>query len=115
MRHHVYSFSPIRSFEIKLYVGTPAKPVVFDLPGTAVLGCNIHDHMAAWVHVVDTPVFALSDAQGRVQLEVPAGEHELRAWHAGLPEPGEPMRQRLVVTDAAQRLELRLAGVTGEP
>ncbi len=55
VRHHAYSFSPIRTFEIKPYVGTPVAPVVFDKPGTAVLGCNIHDRMAAYVHVVDTP------------------------------------------------------------
>lgn len=45
VRHHVYSFSSIKPFEIKLYSGTPAAPLVFDKPGTAVLGCNIHDRM----------------------------------------------------------------------
>lgn len=58
VRHHVYSFSPIKPFEIKLYAGTPAAPIVFDKPGTAVLGCNIHDTMAAFIHVVATPHFA---------------------------------------------------------
>ncbi|HNI77100.1 MAG TPA: methylamine utilization protein, partial [Giesbergeria sp.] len=45
VRHHVYSFSPAKKFEIKLYAGTPAAPVRFDQPGVAVLGCNIHDQM----------------------------------------------------------------------
>ncbi|MGZ5766445.1 MAG: methylamine utilization protein, partial [Caldimonas sp.] len=49
VRHHVYSFSPAKTFELKLYAGVPAAPVVFDKPGVAVLGCNIHDHMVAWV------------------------------------------------------------------
>lgn len=108
VRHHVYSFSPIRPFEIKLYVGTPAAPVVFDRAGTAVLGCNIHDRMAAWVHIVDTPLFARTDAAGRAGFELPAGEHELRAWHAGLPEPGTPLRQPLRVDGADSRLQLAL-------
>ena len=33
IRHHVYSFSPAKPFELKLYSGTPAKPVIFDKPG----------------------------------------------------------------------------------
>jgi plastocyanin len=81
VRHHVYSFSPIRPFELKLYAGTPSAPIVFDKVGTAVLGCNIHDKMSAWVVVVDTPYFGKTDAAGRVQIEVPDGEHLLRAWH----------------------------------
>src|SRR5688572_30158988 len=52
IRHHVYSFSPPKPFESKLYVGTPVEPTVFDKPGEVVLGCNIHDHMLAYVYVV---------------------------------------------------------------
>ena len=75
VRHHVYSFSPVKKFEIKLYVGTPAAPVVFDQPGVAVLGCNIHDQMAAWVLAVATPWFGKTGADGVVRLpQVPAAE-----------------------------------------
>ncbi len=45
VRHHVYSFSPAKSFELKLYAGVPANPVVFDKAVIVVLGCNIHDAM----------------------------------------------------------------------
>lgn len=109
-RHHVYSFSPIRRFELKLYSGTPAAPVVFDKAGVAVLGCNIHDKMRAWVVVVDTPYFAKTDAQGRATLDVPAGEHLLRVWFRGLAEdapwPEQPVQPgandavRVIVTGA---------------
>lgn len=82
VRHHVYSFSAAKTFEIKLYVGTPAEPVVFDTPGEVVLGCNIHDHMRAFVYVVDTPHFARSDAAGKAVLSgLPAGEYEIAAAH----------------------------------
>lgn len=82
VRHHVYSFSPAKTFEIKLYVGTPAEPVVFDRTGDVVLGCNIHDHMRAFVYVVDTPYFAKSDGEGKALLSgLPAGEYELTAAH----------------------------------
>nr|WP_316641640.1 methylamine utilization protein [uncultured Roseateles sp.] len=89
VRHHVYSFSAIKTFEIKLYAGTPTAPVVFDKPGVAALGCNIHDRMSSFIIVVDTPLFGRSDAKGLVQLDVPAGEHQLKAWHGGMgPEAG---------------------------
>ncbi|MES1986618.1 MAG: methylamine utilization protein, partial [Pseudomonadota bacterium] len=66
VRHHVYSFSPAKTFELKLYSGVPSTPVVFDKAGTVVLGCNIHDQMLAFVYIVDTPYFAKTDASGKV-------------------------------------------------
>lgn len=105
VRHHVYSFSPAKTFELKLYTGTPANPVLFDKPGIAVLGCNIHDRMVAWVVVVETPHFGLADAQGVVRLEnVPPGSYRLRSWHPGLP-PGSAAQDEALVVAAA--------GVTG--
>jgi plastocyanin len=80
VRHHVYSFSPTRTFEIKLYAGTPAAPVTFDKAGTATLGCNIHDRMLGYIHVVDTPHFGVTDAQGQLSLDLPAGDHRARVW-----------------------------------
>ena len=84
VRHHVYSFSDTKKFEIKLYAGTPDKPEVFDKPGIATLGCNIHDRMSAHIVVVDTPIFARSDASGLVTLDLPPGEHVVRYWHPRL-------------------------------
>ena len=83
VRHHVYSFSPTKVIDIKLYSGTPAEPIVFDKPGVATLGCNIHDRMSAHVVVVDTPLFARTDAKGQATFDLPAGEHAVKAWHAG--------------------------------
>jgi plastocyanin len=97
VRHHVYSFSPAKKFELKLYTGTPPSPVPFDTAGVVVLGCNIHDHMVAWVVVVDTPYFAQT-RDGRARIEgVPAGTYQLRTWHPGLPVGAQPLEQRLPV------------------
>lgn len=87
VRHHVYSFSPIKVIDIKLYSGTPAEPIVFDKPGVATLGCNIHDRMSAHIVVVDTPVFARTDAAGNASFDLPAGEHQLRIWHSSRKAP----------------------------
>ena len=58
VRHQVYSFSPAKRFELPLYAGVPAQPVVFDTPGVVVLGCNIHDWMVGYVYVSESPYFA---------------------------------------------------------
>lgn len=93
VRHHVYSFSAIKTFEIKLYAATPAAPVVFDKPGTAVLGCNIHDRMNAFIHVVSTPYFAMTDAAGNLTLPVPDGPLQLQVWHASYTDAVPPMQR----------------------
>lgn len=81
-RHHVYSFSPARIFEIKLYAGTPAAPVVFDKPGEVVLGCNIHDDMVGYLLVVDSPHFAKTDREGRARIDgLAAGDFDVHVWH----------------------------------
>ena len=114
VRHHVYSFSAVKKFEIKLYVGTPAAPVVFDQPGIAVLGCNIHDNMAAWVVIVETPLYGLTGADGRLALPaVPAGSYQLRTWHPAL-APGAPaLAQPLQVPagGAAASAAVKMAGL----
>ena len=82
VRHHVYSFSPAKAFELKLYLGKHTEPVVFDKPGVVVMGCNIHDQMVAYVMVADTPWLGVSDAAGHLQLSgFPAGEYRLEYWH----------------------------------
>ena len=113
VRHHVYSFSPVKKFEIKLYVGTPSAPVVFDSPGIAALGCNIHDNMAAWVVVVDTPHHGLTGTDGKLNLpSVPAGTYRLRAWHPGMPPGAAALDQALQVpATGTQAVAVRLAGV----
>lgn len=108
VRHHVYSFSPAKTFELKLYAGTEANPVVFDKPGVAVLGCNIHDNMAAWVVVVETPYFARSADAGLVSLNnVPAGNYRLRVWHPELPVGAPATDQALAVGAANLSLTVR--------
>lgn len=100
VRHHIYSFSPTKPFEIKLYAGTPAAPVVFDKAGTAILGCNIHDRMTAFIHVVNTAHFAITNQAGVAKLDVPAGDHTLQVWHMQMGDKQLPQRQGLKVQAA---------------
>lgn len=82
VRHHVYSFSKAKKFDLKLYGRDESRSVTFDKAGPVALGCNIHDGMTAFVQVVDTPWAAKSDAAGRVSLAgLPAGPAKIRVWH----------------------------------
>lgn len=109
VRHHVYSFSLVKTFELKLYTGTEAKPIVFDKAGIAVLGCNIHDNMAAWVVVVETPYYGTSTASGKIALDnVPPGSYRLRVWHPGLPPDAPPLDQALVLAAAGGAVTVRV-------
>jgi plastocyanin len=108
VRHHVYSISPAKTFDLKLFLGNEANPVLFDRPGVAVLGCNIHDEMIGWVVVVETPWHAKSGADGRVRIEAPAGSYRLLAWHPDF-APGAPAQaQPLVLPADGAQLSLTL-------
>jgi plastocyanin len=110
VRHHVYSFSAAKTFELKLYAGVPAAPIVFDKPGLAVLGCNIHDRMAAWVVVAETPWFAQSGSDGMARVaDAPAGAYRLSVWHPGLAANTPPLTKTLQIGSAETREALKLA------
>lgn len=100
VRHQVYSFSPAKRFELPLYAGKPAAPVVFGTPGVVELGCNIHDWMLAYVVVVDTPYYMITDARGQGRIEAPVGTYTLRVWHPGL-KGGKPYEETVVLSAAS--------------
>jgi plastocyanin len=75
IRHQVYSFSPAKKFELPLYSGTDAPPIVFDKPGVVVLGCNIHDWMIGYVYVSETPFFAKTGPLGTARIWHPSMDH----------------------------------------
>jgi plastocyanin len=92
VRHQVYSFSPAKTFQLPLYKGTPANAIVFDKPGVATLGCNIHDRMSAYIVVVDTPHFGTSGRDGRVSLaNVPPGRYAVRVWWEEMKQEPAPV------------------------
>jgi plastocyanin len=81
IRHHVYSFSETKTFEIPLYKGTPSARVDFDEPGQVTLGCNIHDWMRGYVFVSETPWFAVTNDRGAATIDLPPGEYRVEVWH----------------------------------
>jgi plastocyanin len=85
IRHQIFSFSPPKKFESRLYAGSAAPPILFDKPGLVVLGCNIHDWMIAYVYVSDTPFFATTMTTGIAKLSgLPPGEYSVRVWQPNM-------------------------------
>lgn len=111
IRHHVYSFSSARRFELPLYAGGNAEPVEFPEAGVVVLGCNIHDWMQAHILVMDTPHHREVDpgAPAEHWIEAPPGDYVLRVWHARLAGDAPWIERSVRLDDAGvQRLPLSL-------
>jgi plastocyanin len=110
-KHQVYSFSPIKQFEITLAQGERSPSFAFDKTGVAVLGCNIHDHMIAYVFVSDSPWTALTGSDGQTMIaDVPPGNYDVQVWHPQL-SPGavtqaEPVTLTGETTEFSARLKL---------
>jgi plastocyanin len=86
----------------KFPTGT-VQQIRFDRPGLSRVFCHIHPQMAAYILVVDSPYFAVSDASGRFAMtSVPLGEYRYHAWR-----PGGPTLENTLVVNAATRLEVR--------
>lgn len=100
-QHHVYSFSAAKTFNLELYADTPEAPVVFDQPGIVELGCNIHDHMQAFIIVADTRAIGQTNEQGEVRLELDFGGAQapdslrLNVWHPRLADNTKPVVRHL--------------------
>ncbi|KJY85151.1 hypothetical protein TW81_00685 [Vibrio galatheae] len=116
VRHHVYSFSPAKTFELKLYNDKPEQPIVFDQAGVVELGCNIHDSMLAWILVSETPVYTQTNQQGEAIFPDQIPEHyEIDVWHASLPYSSpfvtssvtvdaQPVSLSMTIPDSGERL-----------
>ncbi len=109
VRHHVYSFSKTRKFDLKLYGRDDTRTVTFDQAGVVALGCNIHDSMSGFVFVTATPFAALTDAAGRIRFaDVPAGAVTVRVWHPSIRAPGNTLGQPAQVAAAGLSTTLTL-------
>ena len=106
VRHHVYSFSPAKRFELPLYTGMPAQPVTFDKAGVVVLGCNIHDWMVGYVYVSESPYFAKTNKAGKAVLtDLPPRSYVVRVWHPQQ-KAGEETTKKTVDTSRARRTDV---------
>jgi plastocyanin len=116
IHHHVYSFSPAKTFELPLYKGEDAAPVLFDKVGVVRIGCNIHDWMSGVILVLPTPYFAVTDSDGRfVVRDLPAGAYTLSAWHALSKLKPEDSAQPVQVSQDVAQVAFTLSLSTARP
>ncbi|MCA8864733.1 MULTISPECIES: Cupredoxin [unclassified Halomonas] len=108
-RHHVYSFSPAKTFDLNLYLKETPPAVHFDQPGIVVLGCNIHDHMQAFIVVSDAPYTATTGAEGVLILPtLPVGEHRVRVWHPRLDDSQQVWWEGIITDNDQLEVSLEL-------
>lgn len=110
--HHVYSFSPAKTFNIPLY-GRGENNDYFETflsTGVVEIGCNIHDWMLAYIYVAETELAALSDSAGTILLaDLPAGEYPVRVWHPRVVGEMEELLHTVTITaGSASSLDVSL-------
>ncbi|THD58574.1 methylamine utilization protein [Phenylobacterium sp.] len=109
VRHHVYSFSAAKKFELKLYGQQEERTVTFDKAGIVPLGCNIHDSMIGYIYVADTPFAAKTNAAGEAVIHgLPGVAGTLSVWHPDMKAKAavdKPLAA--TATDMAVSLELK--------
>lgn len=82
IRHHVYSFSAAKTFELKLYASRPKAPIKFEKSGVVVLGCNIHDSMVGYIYIHDNTFAVKANNEGKVEIaDAHASASYFYLWH----------------------------------
>ena len=108
-KHHVYSFSAAKKFELKLFAKDQSRTVHFDKAGVVALGCNIHDQMSAFIVVTDSAWTARTNAQGVAAFaDAPNAPGRLTVWHPYLRVPGGIVQQGVAASQRSASFSVRL-------
>ena len=102
VQHNIFSSRKSTTvFNLGTYAPGLSRSVTFDKPGVVSLLCNVHSEMSAYIVVLETPYFAVTDRSGNFTIPgVPPGAYQLSFWHealSGEPQPvevekGKPIR-----------------------
>jgi plastocyanin len=80
--HNVFAYFDAKKFDLGMYPRGVTRTQKFDKPGLVAVLCNVHSDMSAYIMVVDTPYYAVTDGKGRFHIrDVPSGVYTLHAWH----------------------------------
>jgi plastocyanin len=79
--HNLFSLTPGNTFDLGLYRRGSGKDHKFETPGVVNVYCNVHPNMSAVVHVMTTPYYGFTDANGNYTFDVPAGKYRVTAWN----------------------------------
>jgi plastocyanin len=82
--HTVHLYGP-KELNISLPVEGMTSARVLDQPGLYAVKCDVHGWMQAFVRVDSHPFHAVTDAEGRFEIEgLPRGSYTLELWHEKL-------------------------------
>ncbi|HJP69543.1 MAG TPA: methylamine utilization protein [Sphingomicrobium sp.] len=108
-KHHVYSFSPAKKFELKLFAKDQSRTVHFEKAGVVALGCNIHDQMSAFIVVTASAWTARTNGQGMVTFaDAPNTPGRLMVWQPYLRAPGGELQQSVSPGQRNATFQIRL-------
>jgi plastocyanin len=104
--HNVFSLFEGKRFDLGLYEAGTSRMVRFDRPGISYIFCNIHPEMNAVVITMATPLYAISNADGQLNLTgVPYGRYRLHVWSEGMgPEDAQPVAREITIAENASSL-----------
>jgi len=110
-RHHVYSFSEAKAFEFLLRPGESSPAVTLQKPGLVAVGCNIHDHMIAYLMITSDQA-KVTPSQGQAVFDqLPPGSYTVTVWHPQL-RPGQKQPSETVAvaeSSGAQHADFTLS------
>jgi plastocyanin len=90
--HNVFSVSKPKNFDLGLYKKGILPKVKFDTPGTIKVYCNIHETMLAFIVVLETPFYAITDKSGAFTIkDVPAGNYQISTWYRYAAKTQKPL------------------------
>ena len=85
--HNVFSLSRTKKFNFGSYKPGVSHKVVFDQSGIVELRCDIHAEMKAYILVMKSSYYGLTDKSGNYKIDIsglPAGQYILKTWHEKL-------------------------------
>lgn len=103
--HNVFSLFEGKRFDLGLYESGASRSVKFEHPGVSYIFCNIHPQMNAIVISLDTPYYALVNADGVLKIpNVAAGTYTMQIWAEGLDseEMAKLSRRLTIVQDPVE-------------
>ncbi|MFQ5597368.1 MAG: hypothetical protein ACE5GK_04880 [Nitrospiria bacterium] len=78
--HNAFSFSPSNPFDFGPYGPGREQRVLMRQPGVVEVFCDIHEHMYAYILVMDHPYFSIAKQSGYKISGIPEGTYRIKAF-----------------------------------
>lgn len=103
--HNVFAEYDAKKFDLGQYPKGQTRDVTFPKPGVVSVLCNVHSEMSAYIMVVDSPYYTVTDGNGKFTIKnVPSGTYTAHAWH----ESENKTDEKVDVSGSSKSLTLSL-------